>query len=225
MSDLITQFQHVLGHRLIRDGQADVLTDGYSDADGLHTHASKATRPVPRSDLATEGLLRHQVPLRLVARPDGNAVSTVFGASWFALQAGGWGSGTLWLVGNPTKSTTTTSTLLFEFVLPPEFIAAGNSRLAVSAKVGGVGTPGVKTIDAQVYKLNDDGSAGSDLCTTAAQTTTTSYADYAFAFTDSGLVAGDRLMVLVQMVVEETGGAENCYNYVANIEMQLDTKG
>ena len=193
------------------------LTDG-SSASGLHVH--------PRSDLAEEALAVYRIGLQDVNSNAGDDLVSGNPTDSFEIVNGGWGTGTVILKGDVANSNTKTGTLCFEFPLPPEYVADADIKLAVHAKFddsSGV-TVGTKTLDAQAYKMADDGSSGSDLATSGAQTLTNSFADYAFPITDTGLDAGDKLLVYVRTVLQATD-ANDLWAEIGNLEIQLDIKG
>ena len=197
--------------------QAIRVIDSFSDLSGTAS----------RSQLAAESLARYQVATMLCRTQDGNAMQggSLPPANEFSVAINGWGIGTMVLRGQEAKGNTKTSTLAFEFALPVEYIADGNVRLVIHAQYAGDGEPGTKTIDAEVRELADDGTASGDLCVTAAQTVTGSWADYIFTITDTNLTGGDRLMVLVRTVIQETGNSEEVHAEIGSIEFQLDVRG
>ncbi len=154
---------------------------------------------------------------------DGTVLDAAGGAGLFSISAGGYGTGTLILKGENTNSNTKTESLCFEFMLPEDYIADADVKLRVRAKYDdSAGTVGTKTLDAEVYELDDDGAVGSDIQATAIQTLTNSFADYDFTITDTGLAAGDRLMVLIEGVLQETAGGGNIWIEIGSIEVQYD---
>lgn len=167
-----------------------------------------------RAMLAEEALARYPVDL-YVNHGD------------FARSEGGWGSGDLTLVGSTIRNGTIVNLLTALVPIPPEYVADHDVKLVVHAKVNdaGGGTLGTCEVDAEVYELTDEGAAGADLCATAAQAMTNAFGDKTFTITDTGLVAGDRLLVLVKTSVEENADAGDLNAVIGTVEMQLDIKG
>ncbi|MCE5277204.1 MAG: hypothetical protein ABFD92_16875 [Planctomycetaceae bacterium] len=158
-----------------------------------------------------------------VIDPDGTVMDATGGAGLFKRVLGGWGSGTFVLQGEDAQGNTKTDTLAAVVQLPADYIADADVKINVRAKYAGAGTAGAsKTIDAEVYELSVDGAVGADLCATAAITLTGSFADCTFTITDAGLVAGDRLMVLIRTVLQETGGASALAAQIGSIALQYD---
>lgn len=94
----------------------------------------------------------------------------------------------------------------FLFVLPQEYVAGEAITVRVRAKVSATRTVS-QTVDVVAKKVGD--TLGSDICTTAAQSLTTSYANYDFTVTPTSLVAGDVLWVEVYLATDDTGGSSN----------------
>lgn len=111
----------------------------------------------------------------------------------------------LFLASQTATGLTRTTTGSFEFTLPSNYIPGRDIVITVNSHHTGTGTPGTRTIDAQVYRIAADGTSGADLVTTAAQTITGAAADYAFVATGTSLAPGDRVQVVVVGVLQETG--------------------
>lgn len=196
--------------------------------ESLQTQIDNAAQSgaVTRADLIEEALVRYQQPLMACRNADGTVMDATGGAGLFAITPGGWGTGTLILAGEDAQNNTKTDTLMFEAVLPAEYVAGGDLKLNVNAQYDvSAGTTITATVDVQVYKLGDDGTVGSDLCATAAIALTTSFGDKAFTITATGLVAGDRLMALVQTAVTEAGNTGTATAQIGSIELQADIQG
>ena len=178
-----------------------------------------------RSHLAEEALTSYPLPLMLCRNADGTVMDAGGGAGKFQIHSFGWGSGHLTLEGQTAQGNTKTDTLSLEFVLPPEYVAGGDVELIVRARHSGSGTAGTCTIDAEVFELDDTGSAVA-IRSSSAKTLTGSWADHAFDdITVTGLDPGDRLIVFVRTSVQETGGTSSINAQIGNIETQLDIRG
>ena len=173
---------------------------------------------------APRDLAKHQMPLMLCRNEDGTVIDAG-GAGLFTIGAGGWGNGGLTLAGEGAQGNTKTDIFCFEAVLPPEYVAGADVNLVVHARYAGPGTAGTATIDAEVYELDDEGVA-SAIRASSTKNLTSSWADYTFNdITETNLVAGDKLMVLIRIVLQETGGASQIGAEIGNIELQIDIKG
>ena len=179
-----------------------------------------------RAQLAAEALARYQIPLTGLRNEDGSVVDATGGNGLFSVFAGGWGTGTLLLYGEAAQNGTETSGFCFEFILPPEYVADADVTLVLHARyTASGGTPGTTEIDAEVYELDDAGTPGSDLCATACQSLTASFADYTFTITDADLTPGDRLLVIVRTTIQETADGGTITPEIGSVELQLDVRG
>lgn len=133
------------------------------------------------------------------------------------------GSATLWklagTVGTATnlqtaaaQNNTKTGVGLWEFTVPSRYHDGDNINLAVNVQRNvSAGTTLTTTVDVEVWKLARDGTAGSDICATAAQTSTsTAAADKAFTITGASLAIGDRLLIRVTGSSAEAGNTGTC---------------
>lgn len=179
-----------------------------------------------RANSRQEALVRYQQSLAGMRNGDGTVMDETGGTGKWKIVAGGWGSGTLTLETEAVQNTTDNADLSREFVLPAEYDPGQDIKVVVNAKfVNSGGTTLTHTIDVEVYKLGDDGTVGSDLNTVSAQTLTASAADYTFTITPTGLVAGDRLRLLVRGTVTEAGNTGTLKAVIGSAEFQLDIKG
>lgn len=110
------------------------------------------------------------------------------------------------LTGGQTNNTAISETCAFDFVLPAEYVAAAALTLRVRCKVSATRFLNQR-IDAVAKLLGD--SLGADICATAVQAITTSYADYDFVITPATLVAGKVLHVELTLSTDDTGGSTN----------------
>ena len=130
------------------------------------------------------------------------------------------GSASLWkfagTVGTATnlqtagaQNNTKTGVGLWEFVVPNFYKAAANLTLTANVqRVVASGTSLTTKIDAEVFLMGDDGTAGSDICATAEITfTDTSAADKTFTITGTSLTAGARLLIRMTGTATEGGNA------------------
>lgn len=228
---------------LLADGTLTVSTSAFPAATTPHVRLAEIVAGAADFDVADltdrrdasmyqvadaqDALAKHPVRLAGDCRnADGTVLDATGAAGNFKLVAGGWGSGTLLAQGENANGNTKTDTLLFEAVLPPEYVADADVKIVVHAQHddSSGGTVGTQTIDVEAYKLDDEGAVGADLCATAAGTLANAFADHEFTITDTGLAAGDRLCVLVRTVLQETAGGGNLYAQIGSIELQCDRR-
>jgi len=117
-----------------------------------------------------------------------------------------------------------------QFILPPEYVAAGDVKIQVKTaliKTAAAVNNG-STIDVEVYEQTGNGAVGADLCTTAAQSWAADDTWYTKTFdvTAAGLVAGDILNVkITTSVVDSEAGGGTLRANLDGIAVLLDIKG
>lgn len=124
------------------------------------------------------------------------------------------------LSGENAKSNTKTDTALAEIVLPPTYVAGQNLTCTANAQVAGSGTPGTDTVKVDGYVSANAGTEGATLNQTAAQTISSTAADYAFTLTGSALLPGSDLDIKVTSVSQEVSGSNLIYNLVNSVRCQ-----
>lgn len=112
------------------------------------------------------------------------------------------------LVGNAVSGTTKTDYAQIDFVLPAWYVSGAAITVRVRAKWTTTLLTVSSLVDVEV-KVAADGSLGSDICTTAAQQVTTSFAEYSFTVTPTNRVAGETLTIRVGLLGDDTGGTIN----------------
>lgn len=145
------------------------------------------------------------LPLTSGRNIDGSVVDATGGAGKFSatLTAGT----SLSLAGEAAQGNTKTDAVAFETTLPTSYIAGKPLTLTINAQLSGSGTAGTKTLQPTAYLIAADGSHGANIGP-AAQNLDASATDMAFAITSTGLSPGDRLLIVLEAVVEETGGSD-----------------
>jgi hypothetical protein len=126
------------------------------------------------------------------------------------------------ITGTTTNSGATASeseTCAFFVSVPAEYNPAAFPVLRLSAKVSATRQV-AQTIDVTVQVIGSDGSAGSDICSTAVQNLTTSYADYDFTITGTSLSGGDLLYIVVTLATDDTGGGSDGFPTLAAAELR-----
>lgn len=201
----------------------------------LNSTAFVAGDPIPASFMnALKRGNQEQIALQVLPVPlcslryaDGSTVNPTGAAGKPKLVMGGWGSGAGILQGEDAHGTTKTETVCLEFAIPESFDDGQDVKLTITARVNdsGAGTMSVKTIDVEAYEVAEAGTAGPDLCATAAQDLTTSMAQYTFVVTATGLVRGDMLRILVRTVITESGGTGAQKAEIGGVSLLADIKG
>jgi len=185
-----------------------------------------ASAAIARSKLAEDALAVCGVPLTICKNADGTTLANAAAAGVFGITSGGFGSGTLVLAGEAASGNSKTNTLMFEFILPPSYVAAGDVKLVVTAKETVGAATVASTLSAEAYESDGEGAVGANLYN-AFDTTdiTTSWQTCTSVITAAGLAAGDRLVVFVRVVTNDTGGAVGTIVHIGKVELQCDIKG
>ena len=187
------------------------------------------TGALTRAMLAQEDLAVYRIPLQNLRSNTGLVLDATGGDTLFSIVNGGMGVGTLTLKGEEAISEAETTTLCFEFAVPPEYVAGQTIEIDVEAKCdsSGAGNASAETIQIEAYKMADAGTVSADLADGGAQSMAAAgdvFATYTSVVTPTGLVAGDKLMIFVQTVITEDA-ATAVFAVIGNIEVQLDIKG
>jgi len=180
----------------------------------------------PRANLLQEDAVTYPIPLIDFRWADGTIPDTTGAAGNPQIVIGGWGSGTGIFRGEDAQAAEKTETLFIDFAVPECYVASETITAKVSARYNdaGANTMATKTIDCEAYEIAQAGTAGSDLCATAAQTITGTMASYSFTITDASISPGDMLRVYFRIVVEgNSGGVVKAEFGGATID--LDIKG
>lgn len=112
------------------------------------------------------------------------------------------------LISEAANSNTKTDVAMWEFELPPTYVAGSNINVLVNSNytLGG-GTVGTHTLAAAAYLSVDAGTQGSSLIATSAQTVPSSAGTQTFVITGTTLSPGDRLVLTLTLVLQDTGGS------------------
>jgi len=198
------------------------------DLAGAIVNADIATAAaIARSKLAEDALqpygvsifdLRHTTGVPLVATETAGGFNVSVSSEVILAQA------------EITDNETETSVVYFQFVLPPEYVAAGDVTVRLPCALIATDTPtdNGSTIDVAVYEQTN-GAVGSDLSTTTSAATFAAldtYYNKDFVITAAGLVAGDVLVVKItaSVIDSEAGGGTIILNLAAP-KVLLDIKG
>lgn len=110
------------------------------------------------------------------------------------------------LSGLSTNGNAATNAAACYFRIPSDYVAGGLITLRPRARVS-VARNTAQTIDATFQVMSESNSLGSDLCATAAQTLTTSYAAYEFTITPTSVKPGDIAYITLTGFADDTGGS------------------
>ncbi len=182
-----------------------------------------------RTKLLQDDVAVYRIPLQTCRSNTGLVLNATGGDTLFSITNGGFGVGTLVLTGEDCDNETETTTLCFEYPIPIEYVASETITVAVEVKADDSGAANLttETIEVEAYELADAGTVGANLAGGGAQDLSggsDAFATYTSTITDAGLVAGDKLLIYVQIVLVENA-ATGISAIIGNIEVQLDVKG
>lgn len=124
------------------------------------------------------------------------------------------------LDGTAAQNNTKANHALFEFVLPDDYKAGTNVTVSIGAGYSASGgTTVTATVDCVATLLGDTGTAGADICATAAQAIALTIAEKAFTITGTTLTPGARLMVKVSTSVQEAGNTGTATGHVYGVRL------
>lgn len=205
-------------------GDGTIDSNGvFAIAGGVLVNADVASgAAIARSKLAEDALQVYGIPLYTVRAADlaGLALTETAGDHFLSFSAN-----VILIKGEVSSNETETSVSYFEFILPPEYVDAGDVHVRLNAQYSGDGTNNVSTIDVSAYEQTD-GAVGGDLCATAAINLTNSFANCDFTITATGLVAGDVLNVKVTTaIIEASDGPAAMEAQIDKVAVLTDIKG
>lgn len=118
------------------------------------------------------------------------------------------------LAGTVSNNNAKTNDVLYDIVLPNDYIAGTNVtvRIAAGYATSG-GTVSLATVDIVAGLATDAGAAGADICTTAAQTIAATTDEYAFTLTGTTLTPGCRLAIKATVAITNNN-ATNTTGYI-----------
>lgn len=182
---------------------------------------------VARAELVEDVLQAYGIPIARLMQTTGIGLAAGETAGNFDVTVG---TNTILANGEVTDNETEVSVTYFQFVLPPEYVSAGDVkiRLPVALIKTGAPTNNGSTIDVEVFEQSDAGAVGSDICATAAQTFAAldTWYNKDFTVTATGLAAGDVLNVKVSAsVIDSEAGAGTIVLNMAPPKVLLDVKG
>lgn len=183
-----------------------------------------------RENIFTESIER-RIALTDVRNSDGTVLTASAAAGIFGISAGGWGSGTLKLVGEAASGNTKTSTGMVALPVPENAQATvfttGSKAwtIEIDARVSVVAATSA-TVDIEVYRSDGNGGvSGSDLCTTSAQDiNSATWATKTFTLTATNIEPGDELIVLIRTAVNDSTGANSSVGQIGRIAAVFNAK-
>lgn len=183
-----------------------------------------------RENMFTESQIL-RVPLTQARNADGTTIAGSAGSGVFGISSGGWGSGTLALVGEAASGNTKTSTTLVALSVPENAqetaydTGSKSWTISIDARVSVIAATSA-TLDIEAYRSDhNNGVSGSDLVTTAAQDiNSATWATKTFTLTATNIEPGDTLIVLIRTVVNDSTGANSSVAQIGGIKATYNGK-
>ena len=146
------------------------------------------------------------------------------GSSILGLVSGTHGSASPLLVGNAASGNSKSDSARICIAVSPFYAAGATVTLRIRAKATVGLAFAATTVDTLVYRSDLAAGVSSDLCTTNAQTITTSAANYDFTLTPTSMNPGDILDILVTALANDTGGTTGTIIQIYNVELIYGSK-
>ena len=151
----------------------------------------------------------------------GTAAGTPSGA--FGITVGTHGTASPKLVGESASGNSKTNSCRKLVYMDARYDDGETVTIRVHARIT-ANCNTAQTLDVEAYAGDKEAGVGSDLVTTSAQTLTTSWADYDYTVTVTGLSAGDPLDVEITGVANDTGGTAGAVIEIGDIRILADTR-
>ena len=191
----------------------------------MMTSSQAVAGTLTRADLTEEALAVYGIPLDCIRQEDGISLVATETAGTFNIVVGS----DVWSLHSVTPvGATELSEGCFQFVLPPEYVDAGDVKVRIKNRcVLGAGTDNSSTLDVEVFEATGNGAVGSDLVSTIAQNYAGSSAWQTsdFELDASGLVSGDILNIVISSNMIESGAGNPIHAELDGIAMLIDIKG
>ncbi len=154
---------------------------------------------------AANGLYATLLPITDFRNIDGSAMAAAASAGKFGYTITfGTSAG---IIGEAAQGNTKTDDAMAELLLPPWYVAAAAVTITANVKLIGTGVAGTHTAQVKAWRTANDGSQGADLGPGSATNITAGGADIAFVLTSASLNPGDRVMIELETILQETGAA------------------
>lgn len=195
---------------------------------GLTDSDISATAAISVSKLAQRVLLPEPIPLTSCRVWDAMQTMVVgtAAADDLALVTGTPGTDAPMLSAGDVKATSSSRKVAFELAVPGNYEDGQTFQVRLRAAIETTIADGSCTVDIQAYLPAGDGSVGSNLVTTAAQSINSlTPADYDFAIDASGIDPGDKLICVVTIAYVDAATATAVTPVIYSIDRLCDTRG
>jgi len=184
------------------------------------------TGVIDRTDLTQDLTSIYGIDLQNLKNNDGTTLAAAAGAGVFGIISAGMGTGTALLAGQAASGVSITSTAMFLFTLPVEYVAAGAVTLSLDVRESVGAATVATTFSCGAYESDGRGAVGGNIANAPSATdVTVNWATITSAITATNLVAGDILTVFIRLVSNDGGGAVGTVHQVGKVRLLLTVKG
>ena len=179
-----------------------------------------------RASLSQDNLQEYPIPWTAFRVWDavGTLLPTTAGTDDLALIPGTWATNSPAIKTSDASGASIAQFAWFSFALPPEYVTGQRVYIRCRAKVA-ANVNVAQTIDVVAYESDNETLISADLVSTAAQTLTTSYANYDFVLTPTSLAPGDVLVCRLHVAMNDTGATNASIGTVGKVSFLCDIKG
>jgi len=207
------------------------ISGTFTIADGsLDQNVLSSGTQIPISKIAQKSAAITRIKLTDLRKTDGTyddvlPDSTTTGDSFLSLVGGTHGTATPMVKTADFKTTSGTQSCRFQADIPANYDDEEDISIRIRARLQNDADTS-KTIDVLAFLEDGDGAvSGSDKCTTAAQTLTTSWANYTFAITSTGVSAGDSFDIQIDVALNDAASGSAVICEISKIELLTDNRG
>lgn len=188
-----------------------------------------ANAEISKSQLAQQVLQPHPVPFTSLRVWDSLASLPVTAAAAddLALITGTPGTDAPTISSGDLKAAGATSRkIAFEMEVPANFDDGQTLEVRIRAGMKTTIADGSATVDLEVFKADEDGLVGADICSTAPQSINSlTLADKDFTLATTTIDPGDRLLCVVTVAVNDAATGTAVEAIVTSIQRRCDTRG
>lgn len=196
--------------------------------DSVVTNDSVVDAVISRSKLLQDDAKKYQVPLCSVRVHDAitSFLPSAASADDLGLVGGTFGTNAPMIQSSDAKAATVTQYGRFLLHVPMEYVAGETLDLQVRAGMVTTVSDTTATLDVEAYLFAGDGTVGSDLCTTSAQSINSlTEANYNYTITPTGIEAGDVLDIRLTVAITDSANGTAVIGAIHNIYGLFDVRG
>lgn len=156
----------------------------------------------------------------------GAMLPTTAASDDLGIGVGTLGTQDFYLTTSDAKATTVTQYARFQVQVPYDYDAGETVQIVVNGEMDTTVSDTTATVDLEVYKSDLDGTVGTDICATAAQSINSlTAADKTFTVTAASLNPGDLLDVRVTIAITDSATGTAVIGRVNSMRLVIDCRG